>query len=174
MKIALLGSSPSLSLAPFNDPSWTIWACSNGTVAIPRCDLRFELHSLDDLRAEPRFKQGSALEDYLDYLRSVPSMMQDSQPDFPLSRAYPKDEMVRKYGPFFFTSSIAWMMALALEHAPQVIGLWGVDMAASDEYAHQRPGFHYFYEIARRSGVEIVLPAGCTLLDPPRWEGFAQ
>lgn len=172
MKIALLGSSPSLSLAPFHDPSWSMWACSNGTTAIPRCDLRFELHSLESLRAEPRFAQGSALTEYLEYLKCLPVYMQDVHPDFPLSRKYPKDEMVQKNGPFFFTSSVAWMMALALEREPEAIGLWGVDMAASDEYGHQRPGFHYFYEMAKRSGVQIVLPPGNSLLVPPQWEGF--
>jgi hypothetical protein len=172
MKIAVLGSSRSLSLAPFNEPAWEIWACSDGTVAIPRCELRFELHSIEFMRTEPRYKNGSALDDYLEYIKSFPVYMQDRHPDFPHSLKYPKDEMVRKHGPFFFTSSIAWMMALALERKPDEIGLWGVDMNAADEYGHQRPGFHYFYEMATRAGVKVTLPPGNTLLDRPKWEGF--
>ena len=172
MKIALLGSSPTLSLAPFNDPSWEIWACSDGTAMIPRCDLRFELHPFEFLKREPRYQNGSYFEDYMDYLKSLPVYLQEKSPDFPFSMTYPKDEMVRKYGPFFFTSSIAWMMALALERKPDKIGLWGVSMAADEEYGRQRPGFHYFYEMARRQGVEIILPEGCDLLTRPKWEGF--
>src|SRR6185369_4436947 len=51
-RIALLGSAPSsIRLAPFKDPSWTIWACSPGvypTLAMERTfqpgDAYFELH----------------------------------------------------------------------------------------------------------------------------------
>lgn len=178
MKIALLGASPSLSLAPFNDPSWEIWACSDGTVGVPRCDLRFELHDLEFLASEPRYQNGR-LDQYLDFLRNCRVYLQQARPDFPNSLTYPKEEMVSKHGPYFFTSSIAWMMALALEIRspltnlpPQSIGLWGVDMATDEEYAHQRPGCHYFIEMAKRSGIQIVVPDGCKLLDPPKWEGF--
>ena len=173
MKIALLGASPSCSAAPYDDPSWIIWACSEGTVGVPRCDLRFELHSFDFLRSEEKFQNG-LLEAYLDYIKYSPVYLQESRPDFPYSLTYPKERMVEKHGPYFFTSSIAWMMALAIEHEPDTIGLWGVDMASEEEYAHQRPGCHYFIEMAKRSGIEIVVPDGCRLLDPPKWEGFGQ
>lgn len=172
MKIALLGASPSCSLAPYDDPSWEIWACSDGTVGVPRCELRFELHDFDFMRSEPRF-QTKNLDDYLDYLRATSVYLQAARADFPFSMTYPKDEMVRKHGPYFFTSSIAWMMALAIERKPDVIGLWGVDMATDEEYAHQRAGCHYFIEMAKRAGIQIVVPDGCKLLDPPKWEGFA-
>lgn len=171
MKIALLGASQSLSLAPFNDPSWEIWACSDGTVGVPRCDLRFELHDLGFLASEPRYQNGR-LEQYLDFLRHSRVYLQRARPDFPYSMTYPKKEMVEKYGPFFFTSSIAWMMALAIERAPEAIGLWGVDMATDEEYGHQRPGCHHFVEMAKRAGIQIIVPDGCKLLDPPPWEGF--
>lgn len=173
MKIALLGASPSRHLAPFSDPEWVIWACSDGTVDVPRCDLRFELHTFEHLRTEPGADRRE-IEAYLEFLKCFPVYLQEHRPDFPYSKAYPKNEMVRKHGPFFFTSSVAWMMALALERKPQAIGLWGVDMAADEEYGHQRPGFHYFVEMAKRSGVEIVIPDDCTLLEPPKWEGFEQ
>jgi hypothetical protein len=171
MKIALLGASPSRSLAPFNEPSWEIWACSDGTVDVPRCELRFELHTFHHLRTEPRALKRN-VEAYLEFLKVCPVYLQEAHPDYPYSLTYPKEEMVRKHGPYFFTSSIAWMMALAIEREPDEIGLWGVDMATDEEYAHQRPGCHYFIEMARRHGIGVVVPDGCRLLDPPRWEGF--
>src|SRR5882724_13388828 len=47
LKIALIGTAPSSRmLAPYNDPSWTIWACSPGNMnALPRVNVWFELHS---------------------------------------------------------------------------------------------------------------------------------
>src|SRR5713226_4715918 len=46
LKIAMIGTAPSSRmLAPFNDPSWKIWACSPGNMnALPRVDTWFELH----------------------------------------------------------------------------------------------------------------------------------
>ena len=41
LKVALIGTAPSSRmLAPFNDPSWTIWACSPGNQNIlPRAEI---------------------------------------------------------------------------------------------------------------------------------------
>src|SRR3981189_2150960 len=47
LKVALIGTAPSSRmLAPYNDPSWKIWACSPGNMnVLPRVDVWFELHS---------------------------------------------------------------------------------------------------------------------------------
>src|SRR5580698_10373126 len=47
LKVAMIGTAPSSRmLAPFNDPSWKIWACSPGNMnTLPRVDVWFELHS---------------------------------------------------------------------------------------------------------------------------------
>src|SRR5512143_2413950 len=46
LKVALIGTAPSSRmLAPYNDPSWKIWACSPGNMnAIPKADVWFEIH----------------------------------------------------------------------------------------------------------------------------------
>ncbi len=56
--------------------------------------------------------------------------MQAALPEFPNSVEYPLKEMVAKYGPFWWTSQLAYMIALAIEQKPAAIGLYGVDMAA--------------------------------------------
>lgn len=164
MKIAILGASrTSRDLAPFDDPSWEIWACSAGTIGVPRIDLHFELHDLDVITGQSG---------YPDYLQHVPVMMQEKTDEFPYSSAYPKDEMVAEFGPHFFSSSIAFMLALAISKKPETIGLWGVDMLASDEYDYQRPGCFRFIEIARERGIEVYIPPQSGLLITPRLYGY--
>lgn len=164
MKIAILGSSPSQNSAPFDDPTWEIWTCSPDTVGVPRVDFHFEIHSLESIE-----RLG---EDHVEYLRALPVYMQEAFPQFPHSIKYPKDEMLAEFGPHFFTSSIAYMLALAISRKPERIGLWGVDMLAEDEYDHQRPGCFRFIEIARERGIDVFIPEGSGLLIPTKLYGY--
>ena len=47
-----------------------------------------------------------------------------------------------------------------------IIGLWGVDMAAHEEYQYQRPGCHFFVLEALRRGIGIYLPPESDLMRP--------
>jgi hypothetical protein len=138
MKIAILGSATSSRmLAPFNDPDWEIWACSPANCDLPRIDAFFEIHGLDTVLRQPEYK------DFVAWCAKHPRIyMQEKRPEFPGAYVYPFEEMQRRFGKYFWTSSIAYMLALAIVKRPEAIGLFGVDMSASEEYAHQRPGCH--------------------------------
>ena len=85
--------------------------------------------------------------------------MIDPPPEIPNALAYPVNDMVEKYGPFFFTSSLSWMFAQALEReGVEEIGLWGVDMSAHEEYGLQRPGCQYFITLAMQRGIKVTIP----------------
>jgi hypothetical protein len=168
MKIAIIGSAPSsVHLAPYGDPSWTIWGCSPGAAAVvKRADAWFEIHPLSD---EKVFTP-----DYMAWLGKFPKPVYTTglDPRVPNAVVYPKDEMVAKHGRYFFTSSVAWMLALALEHNPSTIGLWGIDMSAVEEYSQQRPGCHFFLQLAASRGIQVITPAESDLLRPPMLYGF--
>jgi hypothetical protein len=172
LKIALIGTAPSSrALAPFNDPSWTIWACSPGNMGqLPRIDVWFEIHS-NLLWPENR----SYGEPYLKWLseQTFPVYMQDTSQ---LARAtvYPKDRMVELFGKYFFTSSFAWMLALAIDFGANEIALYGIDMASRDEYILQRPGGHYFIELARQRGIKVTVPPESDLAQPPPLYGYSE
>lgn len=164
MRIALIGSAPSsLALAPFDDPSWTIWACSPGAyLSLKRVDAFFELH---------RFNPNDPVwfREYVEWMKGLacPLYMIEPLPEFPTSVAYPRAEMIERWGPNFFTSSLAWMAALALtQEGIEEIGFWGVDMAATEEYGLQKPGCLYFVEMARQMGVRVTTPPESDLLQP--------
>ena len=181
MKIALIGSAPSsVQLAPFQDPTWQIWGCSPGAYpfAGPHADQWFELH-----RWEPQVpgmlgtgKQWYSPE-YCEFMTRFkgPVWTSDPPPEVPNAKAYPVEEMVEKYGPYFMTSSLSWMFAMALE-TPGVtdIGLWGVDMSAQEEYEAQKSGCQYFITLATQRGIKVTVPPESDLLQPNYLYGVAE
>ncbi len=179
MKIALLGSAPSSKmLAPFNDPDWEIWACSPGNMDLPRFDVFFEIHAMDTTLREEQYNvilPGHTVS-FVDFCKAqtCPVYMQEKRPEYPTAVVYPKDDMFKKFGPYFFTSSLAYMLALAIDKKPEAIGLFGVDMSAQDEYGQQRPGCHYFIQKAKDAGIDIVVPFESDILEPPPPYGYRE
>ena len=190
MKIAIIGSAPSsVRLAPYADPSWEIWGCSPGVYPVAgRINVWFELHRWEPPvlgkadQQKPWFSP-----EYCAWMARQPVVyMYDSVPEIPNSKPFPYMELVRKYGSYFFTSSISWMLASAIETildkrnepdydgSDDTIGLWGVDMAANDEYATQRPGCQFFIQIAYQLGIKMVIPPESDLTAPPLLYGISE
>lgn len=175
MRIAIVGADPATKQgAPYKNGGWTIWACSmrhlqgmpDGSVSpnIPRWDAWFDLHLPMGLHVP----NGQVAEDYATWLRTQPAVyVRDPKETFAGAIAYPEDELKARFGPYFFTSSIACMMALAIAKGATEIGIWGVSMASGD-YLTQVPGCHYFTQRARDLGITVSVPPGSTLLNPPK------
>ncbi len=174
-KVAILGTAPSSRmLAPFGDPSWQIWSCSPGNMGVlPRFDRWFEIHV--NLHWPENQHYGRP---YLDWLKTLkcPVYAQElyANPggELPNALVYPHRRMVEEFGPYFFTSSFAWMIALAMFEGAKEIALFGVDMASRDEYILQRPGAYKFFEEAERRGIKIGAPYESDILQPPPLYGF--
>lgn len=172
-RICLVGSAPSsVALAPYNDPSFLIWACSPG--ARPHLkrepDAYFEMHLWEP--DAPWFAP-----EYVDYLAKMrgPVFMLEPLPQFPTSVAYPKDAMLAEFGPYFFTSSLSWMFALAIMSGATEIALYGVDMSASEEiYTHQRAGCHFFIHEAKKRGITVTIPGQSDLAQPTPLYGYCE
>lgn len=174
LKIALIGTAPSSRmLAPFHDTSWKIWGCSPGNMnVLPRVDVWFELHG--NLHWPENRSYGEPYVKYLNELvEKIPVYMQD-QVYVPKATTFPKDEMVRLFGRDFFTSSFAWMMALAISQGASEIALFGIDMASKDEYILQRPGFYFFKHLAERSGIKVWAPNESDIMQPPGLYGYSE
>jgi len=159
--IAIVGASvSSRMLAPYKDDDWEIWACSDKNFdVLPRVDAWFELHSLIRKAAEAPW--------FIRMLAKHPRVyLAKSDPNFPGSIAYPRHEMIAKYGTDRLSSSMAYMLALAIELKPERIGIFGVDMSTPGEYAMQRTGMKMMIEEAEKAGIKIGTPMQCDLLAP--------
>jgi len=174
-KIAIIGSAPSsVRLAPYGDPTWAIWVCSPGAygeIPFGRTDVYFEIHrwepSTPGNPRDPANKSWFSPE-YVRFLEQHlgPVYMAAQVPTVKNCVVLPFDELSAEFGPYFWTSSMAYMLALAIKLKPRAIGLWGVDMASHSEYAFQRPGCQHFIGLAASLGIKIVVPPESDLLQP--------
>ena len=155
--IAIVGCYPeSWEDAPFEDENWEIWGFSRKNMGkLPRCDKWFELHHVKNF---PRYE--TEVKGYGEALRTAV-----------LQADFPKDELVRRFGPFFFGSGQApWLLAYAIMQGPKRIGLWGIE--ALDPLKPQRWDIQHFAQVAHDLGIQIVVPKACTLLHPRPLYGF--
>lgn len=171
LKVACIGTAPSSRLlAPFNDPTWKIWGCSPGNQGVlPRVDAWFEIHQN---LLWPEYKHYG--EPYIAWLKQqpFPIFMQD-QSLVPNAITFPYKELVEEFGPYFFTSSFAWMMAYAMKLGAKEIGLYGIDMASREEYIIQRPGAYYFMLEGAKRGIKVTAPYESDIMQPPGLYGFS-
>ncbi len=172
LKVALVGTAPSSRmLAPFNDQSWQIWVCSPGNQnAVPRADAWFELHQ--NLHWPENQSYGLP---YIEFLKRlpIPLYMQD-QSYCQNAISFPKEQMVNEFGRDFFTSSFAWMMALAISKGAKEIALYGIDMASRDEYILQRPGFYFFKHMAEKRGIKVFAPNESDIMMSPGLYAYSE
>lgn len=207
MKIAICGSAPSSAeLAPFEDETWQdfrqglpaphnigaffptkftkekwdIWGCSPAFAGQARRATRwFETH-----RWEPGANWFQPA--YMNFLREFQGPVYVGGPpgaipkeDIPNQIPYPTQRVVDEFTPYFLTSSLALMAAVAIleiedmrrqfpNHDPSedVLAFFGVDMAAHEEWSYQRPGCHHFIVEAVNRNIGIYVPPESCLLIP--------
>lgn len=168
-KIAIVGKAPSsLGLAPYHDASWQVWTLSDLILCkqAPRYDVQFELHDAELV------KQRVPYWEWLCRAAKVkPLCVKEVLPELEGAFPYPLAEIVEQFGGYF-TNTVSYLIALAIATEPDEIGVWGVDMAQSDEYRAQRPSCEYFLGLAVGKGIKITVPAQCDLLKTAGLYGF--
>lgn len=169
--LCLLGSAPSsLRLAPFGNMNWAMCGCSPGVYGVaPRTEAWVELHRYEP--GQPWFSP-----EYCEFLANHPGpvWMAEERPEIPHSIILPLPELIQKYSPYFFTSSLAYMMAMAIECGFKRIALFGVDMAAASEYKDQRLGCQFFALQAKARGIEVGVPPESDLFRPAPLYGVSE
>lgn len=161
-KIAIVGAHRATKLlAPYEDMAWAVWSLGIANESeLPRHDVWFEIH--------PMWHNAKLSPVYAEWLRGQPFVyMQKVLPEYPGSVAYPLDRVKDAFGPYFWTGSVSYMLALAILEEPEAIGLWGFSQCP--ELAHQKPSIWHFITEAKRRGIEIV--ASDELLEPPSLYG---
>lgn len=165
--VAIVGfAESSRAYAPWDDTTVEIW-CQNAAYRpgfVKRADRWFELHNRALVETKIEVRRPA---DYLDWLRNFdgPVYMQSAHADIPNSVAYPYQPVIDLVGPYL-TSTVAYMIALAILEGFEQIQLYGIDMEY-EEYAGQKAGCEYLLGFARGRGIEIGLPENCPLLVAP-------
>lgn len=162
---------------------WEIWGCSPGAAfSLRRCTRFFEVHRWEP--GKPWFTPA-----YVQFLREFRGPVYVGG-DIPELRAnairYPIERVEEEFSSYFLTSSLALMCALAIleiedarrkranGEGDDVIGFWGVDMSANEEYGYQRAGCQHFILEALRRGIGVYVPPESCLLRPVPVYGLSE
>lgn len=163
--------------APFDDEAWDIWGVNEIGMFVPgRYTAHYNIHKAAELRAEyPERIAWLAKQEGKVWLG-------EPMPEVPNGEQFPFQSILEAFHePMrYHRSGISWMFAHALLQGYTTIGIYGVDMSASSEYHYQRPNMECWIGYAIATGVDVVLPADCPLIqghflygleDPPKSEG---
>ncbi len=184
MQIAIMGTAPSSRfLAPFDDPTWDIWACSpcydvnkKTFCELPRINRFFELHRLDGEELRGKLNEQELVE-YHAWLKQIAkdgcTVVTQKADDIEGGIAYPLAEVTMKFGRYI-TNTISYMIAAAILEGATKIGIYGVDMAASEEYGSQRPSCEFWIGLATGLGIEVIIPETSDLMKARQLYAFEQ
>lgn len=168
-KVAIVGGAPSRQFAPIADRSWEIWGLGPQELKLPRADRWFEMHSEQQLIHYYDEVRRGKFAAHLKFLRDLkcPVYMQRVHPSLPNSVAYPLDAVLKDCGRCF-SSSVSYMLGLAIHERFEGIGMWGVNMASKKEYTYQWAGVQYLLALAIARGIHVYLPDDCPITIPPK------
>jgi hypothetical protein len=166
--VAIVGAAKtSRDQTPFDDPNVDIWGL-NECMAwdwMKRADAVFQIH-LPYLFERPDNYNDPNHWQWLQQQHSFPIYMLEKYPKIPASKKYPLQEVLQTVKPIrkYFTSTIPFMIALAILYGYKKIGLFGIEQMHGTEWAYQRDCTTYWIGKADGMGIEIYLPENCSLL----------
>ena len=178
-KVDIVGfASSSRDLARYGDPDVEIWVLNELYRSVPRWDRLFEVHKLDYLKKfVPRDGNAEGHSEHYNFMAALPGpdepgfrpvYMVRKHDDFKAGVAFDPVELAKTFmyedeDPYF-TSTPAYMVALALREGFTDIGVYGIDLLQDEEYAYQRPCMEFLIGWARGSGRRVYVPRHSALL----------
>jgi hypothetical protein len=164
-RVAIVGTAGSWKQTPWNDIGVQVWSL-NDAYRMPgfvRADAWFDFHPVDKFFHPPSDQpvfahqvppghyvrpkehvawlgtQAQTIPVYLhpDYLTQCPQAK-----DWPHAKPFPKAEIEAVFGRYF-TSSPAWMLALAILQGATEVHIYGIHLSTEHEYIEQRPQFEF-------------------------------
>lgn len=166
-KVAIVGfAAGTKDLAPFDDPDFEVWGLNQLYRHIPRADRWFDMHA--------NYLEGCVEgTDHDAWLRRcpIPVYMTDAHTEYPNAIRYPLESMISTWGDYF-TSTIAYMVALAISEGFQDIHLYGIDLVVGTEYGFEKPCAEFWLGVATGKGIRVHLPAGSALCKATHRYGY--
>jgi len=163
---------------PRGDPDLEIWGM-NRLMEVPGFDTSpftrwFQIHPRRWWDTEKRKKE-------VQWMRAcgIPLYLHEHYDDIPASVPYPRklvEQAFNQYLPAlpdgqyrlddgepYHTTSVTWMIALALLEGFKEIHVYGVDMVTDEEYGYQRPACEFWLGLAAGLGIRTVIPKDSAL-----------
>ena len=191
------------SYPPHIGDEWEIWGCSPGLWAVaPRATRWFEVHRwepgqpwfspeyiefLKNFRG-PVYTGGRIPEinnhvvypideieaEFSSYFLSSSLSLMIALAIRDIEQARKARKALKEYGTRGMLPALVDESELDKSDNDDVIGLWGVDMGATEEYQWQRPGCQFFILEAMRRGIGIYLPPESDLMRPMPVYGISE
>lgn len=181
-KIAICGfASSSREMVPVGDPEWEIWGLNQLYRHVKRADRWFDIHWNWNSEVVPGTDHHGWIKDC-----GIPVYMLQAHADLPTSVRFPIERLLKTQGADYFTSTIAFMVALAVDeidqavdarvraegvpagrsltqglqdlYAEYTIAIFGVDLVVGEEYFWQKPCAEYWCGVASGKGIQLAIP----------------
>lgn len=178
-KIAIFGTTPSRMSGPVKDPSWEKWTIGPGGKDAHDWDRLFEMHTvwpenfkdyLNDLSLEKRpvhsiVNMKHRIHEWArEHGKDEKWLAETIKGDFSSNNVIDREALFEKHSRMWFSSSISYCIAMAIDERPTDIGFWGIDLESGEEYISQHAGCKHFLDLARLAGINLHFPdAGCGL-----------
>jgi hypothetical protein len=155
-KVSIIGRGPGFERAILDQENgYDIWAPSTACGSTTSAEGIFP--GLFAIGVEPnkifQLHQRKVFEPWLKE-KSASVVLIQSDVFYPACQVLPAQELVDKHG-FRFGSSLAWMIAYAVELGYEEINIHGAHMAHETEYGIQRDTLFYFVGYAEGRGVKV-------------------
>lgn len=158
MDLAIVGNYTGAHESPVFGTDKEIWVFGGRGPTLPRIDVEFQLH------LPYAWEEVPYVHEWLTLNKTVPVYMREAYPDFPMSIAFPFEEVfsltenIRLRGaPLrYFTSSPAYALALAILQGRQRIEIHGIELV-DHEYEAQKDCITFWLGFAAGRGIQVDL-----------------
>jgi hypothetical protein len=164
-KVAICGTAPTVRHAPFNNDEFDIWGVAHCTflMDVTRMDVIFEIH-----KKEIYDKDNAPFHRFPNALLYLPEL--DAK--FPNAKKFPLKEILDKYkvnegfdnARSYMSSSIPYMICMAIEAGYEEIHMYGIHLLMEEEYFFQRPCVEYYLGLAQGKGIKVFIADGADIL----------
>jgi hypothetical protein len=159
-KLAICGTAPTIDQTPFDDPEFEIWGVAHCAFlpTVKRMDRIFEIHAkeiwLKDNAPFHRFPNCilyfQEKDEKFDNSDRFPLEIMDN---YVVNKGYPGEAR-------YASSSIPYMIAMALEEGYEEVHFYGIHLLQNEEYFFQRPCMERYVGIMEGRGIKVYIPVG--------------
>jgi len=164
LRVAIVGTAPSWTQTPWNDPTLQIWSLNDAYMnGLPRADAWFDQHPLSHFYYRPKGQKVVYAEHvpygfyvrpegHIEWLqqqsRTIPVYLQADPPAGfgPHARRFPLEEVEAAFGKWeqpYDASGPSYMLALAMLQGATEIHVYGIHLSTAHEYREQRPQWEF-------------------------------